>query len=88
MRLTAQLKCLYSNARSIGDKQEELEAAVEFENYDLIAVMDTWWDGSHHWNTGIAGIAGYELFRRAGRKGGAGALPSMLGRGLIAKSCL
>lgn len=25
------------------------------ENYDLIAVVETWWDGSHHWNTIVEG---------------------------------
>jgi len=28
-RSTAQLKCIYTNARSMGNKQEELEAIVQ-----------------------------------------------------------
>ncbi|KAK4806851.1 hypothetical protein QYF61_012572 [Mycteria americana] len=38
---TAQLKCLYTNARSMGNKQEELEATVHQENYDMVAIMET-----------------------------------------------
>ncbi|KAK4817905.1 hypothetical protein QYF61_002388 [Mycteria americana] len=40
---TAQLKCLYTNARSMGNKQEELEAIVHQENYDMVAITETWW---------------------------------------------
>ena len=45
-RPTAQMKCLYTNARSMGNKQEELEAIVLLESYDLIAITETWWDES------------------------------------------
>ena len=44
---TAQPKCLYTNARSMGNKQEELEATVLLESYDLVAITETWWDKSH-----------------------------------------
>ena len=40
-RLTAQMKCLYTNARSMGNKQEELEAIVLLESYDLVAITET-----------------------------------------------
>ncbi|KAK4820817.1 hypothetical protein QYF61_007211 [Mycteria americana] len=43
---TAQLKCLYTNAHSMGNKQEELEAIVHQENYDIVAITETWWDDS------------------------------------------
>ena len=33
MCLKAQLKCLYTNAHSVGNKQEELEIIVHLENY-------------------------------------------------------
>lgn len=46
----AQLKCLYTNACSMGNKQE-LEATAQLENYDLIAVMETGWDELHNRNT-------------------------------------
>jgi len=38
---TAQIKHLYTNACSMGNKQEELEATVLLESYDLIALTET-----------------------------------------------
>ena len=57
--LKAQLKCLYTKAHSVGNKQEKLETMVHLENCDLIAVAETWWEDSHNWNTTIEG---YKLF--------------------------
>jgi len=73
VRLTAQLKCVYTNTRSIGNKQEELEAIVQQDGYDLVAITETWWDNSHDWH---AVIDGYRLFRkdRPTRRGGRVAL--------------
>ena len=51
MRPVAKLKCLYTNACSMGIKQEELETVVQLRKYDLIAITETWWDESHDWNT-------------------------------------
>jgi len=34
----AQLKCIYTNAHSIGNKQNELGAIVQQENYDIVAM--------------------------------------------------
>jgi len=45
----------------LGNKQEELEATVLLEIYDLIALTETWWDKSHDWSVAIDG---YLLFRR------------------------
>jgi len=72
-RPTAQLKCLYTNAHSMGNKQEELEAIVLLESYDLVARTETWWDKSHDWSDTIHG---YRLFRRdrRGKTGGGIAL--------------
>jgi len=28
----------------MGNKQEELEAIVQLQNYDIVAIMETWWD--------------------------------------------
>ncbi|GAB0209318.1 hypothetical protein GRJ2_003397500 [Grus japonensis] len=69
----AQLKCIYTNARSMGNKQEKLEAAVQLENYDIVAITETRWDESHNWS---AAMDGYKLFRRdrQGRRGGGVAL--------------
>jgi len=60
-RPTAQMKCLYMNARSMGNKQEELEATVLLERYDLVALTETWWNVSHDWSVAIHS---YRLFRR------------------------
>jgi len=49
----AQPKCIYTNACHIGNKQEELEAIVQLENYDVAAVMETWWDDSHNWSVAV-----------------------------------
>ncbi|KAK4829098.1 hypothetical protein QYF61_002049 [Mycteria americana] len=71
--LGAQLRCLYANARSMGNKQEELETCACLQGYDLIDIMDMWWDGSYDWSFGMEG---YRLFRkgRQGRRGGGVAL--------------
>lgn len=37
----AQLKCIYTNARSTGNKPEELEAIVQQENYHIVAITET-----------------------------------------------
>ncbi|KAK4823371.1 hypothetical protein QYF61_001719 [Mycteria americana] len=68
-----QLKCIYINAHSTGNKQEDLEAIVQQENYDIVAITETWWDDSHNWS---AAMDGYKLFRRdrQGRRGGGVAL--------------
>lgn len=44
--LIVQLKCLYTNAHSFGNRQK-LEASVHLENYDLITITETWWDTNH-----------------------------------------
>ena len=72
--MIAQLKCIYFNASSMSNKQEELEAIVQQENYDLGATTEMpWWDDLHNWS---AAMDGYELFRRdrQGRRGGGVAL--------------
>ena len=68
MRPIAKLKCLYTNACSIGNKQEEPETVAQLENYDLTAITETWSDESHNWNTLTED---YRLFRRdrQGRRG-------------------
>ncbi|PKU33270.1 mitochondrial fission process protein 1 [Limosa lapponica baueri] len=57
----------------MGNKQEELEATVQQESYDVVAIMEMWWDDSHDWS---AALDGYKLFRRdrRGRRGGEAAL--------------
>ncbi|PKU47468.1 rna-directed dna polymerase from mobile element jockey-like [Limosa lapponica baueri] len=70
---SAQLKCIYTNTHSMGNKQEKLEAIVWHESYDVVAVTETWWDESNDWS---ATMDGYKLFRRdrQGRRGGGVAL--------------
>ncbi|GAB0197903.1 mitochondrial enolase superfamily member 1 [Grus japonensis] len=41
MRSVAQLKCIYTNAHSMGNKQEDLEAIVQQENYDTVTITET-----------------------------------------------
>lgn len=60
----AQLKCLYTSALSMVNKREELETTGQLENHDLIAIMETWWDGSRNRNTGREGCK--KGFRRDG----------------------
>ncbi|KAK4821003.1 hypothetical protein QYF61_010734 [Mycteria americana] len=36
------MKCPYMNAHSMGNKQEELQATVLLESYDLVAITETW----------------------------------------------
>ena len=73
VRWGAQLKCVYTNAHSMGNKQEELEAIVRQASYELVAITEMWWDHSHDWS---AAVDGYKLFRkdRQGRRGGGVAL--------------
>ena len=69
----AQLKCIYTNAYSMGNNQEDLEAIVQQENVDIAAISETWWDGSHNWG---ATLDGYKFFGRdrLRRRGGGIAL--------------
>jgi len=53
--LVAQLKCLYANAYSMGNKQEELEMCIHLQDYDLIGITETWWYGSYDWSFGMEG---------------------------------
>jgi len=43
VRLTAWLKCICTSAHGMGNKQEELETIVQQDNYDLVAITETWW---------------------------------------------
>ncbi|RMC01239.1 hypothetical protein DUI87_22188 [Hirundo rustica rustica] len=67
------MKCPYTNARSVGNKQEDLEAMVQQQSCDVVAIRGTWWDESRGWSTARDG---YKLFRRdrKGRRGGGVAL--------------
>ncbi|RMC12154.1 hypothetical protein DUI87_11289 [Hirundo rustica rustica] len=73
VKSVAQLECPYTNAYSMSNKQEELEAMVQQQSYDIVAITETWWDESNSWSTAHDG---YKLFRRErkGRRGGGVAL--------------
>jgi len=69
----AQLKCLYANVHSVGNKQEELETCAHLWGYDTIGITEVWWGNSYDWSIGM-GV--YRLFRkdRQGRRGGGAAV--------------
>jgi len=73
MRSRIQLKCICTNARSMGNKQEELEAIVQQDSLDFAAITEKWWDDSHDLS---AAMEGYKLFRKdkGGKRGGGLAL--------------
>ncbi|KAJ7423507.1 mitochondrial fission process protein 1 [Pitangus sulphuratus] len=63
------LKCLYTSACSMRNKQEELGTLAQSQRFDIIIIIsETWWDESCDWS---ALLNGYTLFRRdrQGRKG-------------------
>ena len=78
MRPIAQLKCLYTNACNMGNKQKELEAMVQLENQDLIAITETRWD---EYTTGTLERRATSFTGEIGREGRVVVLPSMLRSG-------
>jgi len=44
----------------MGNKQEQLEAIVQQDSYDLVTITEMWWEDSHDWS---AALDGYKLFR-------------------------
>lgn len=65
----AHFKCLYTNAHSIRNRQEELEALAQFQSYDIIVISEIWWGESWDW---YAMMDSYRLSEgiRQGRPGG------------------
>lgn len=53
VRPTVQLKCIYTNTHSVGNKKEQLEATVWKTSYDLIAITETWCDDSQNWSAAM-----------------------------------
>jgi len=66
---TNHLNCMYTDAHSLGNKQEELELRAQSESYDIIGITETWWDNSHDWRILMDS---YRLFckDKQGRRGG------------------
>lgn len=46
-----QLKCIYTNAHSMGSKHKKLEAIVQQKSY-VFSIMETW-DDSHDWSAAM-----------------------------------
>lgn len=67
------LKCLYTNACSMRNKQEELETLAQSQSYDITGINEIWWEKSCGWS---AMMDCYRLFRRdrQDRRGGEVAL--------------
>lgn len=73
LKSMAQLKCVYPSTRSTGSKQEELQALVQRDSEDSVAVAETWWDDSYGWSAAMGGCKVFSGARR-GRRGGGVAL--------------
>jgi len=54
MQLIAQLKCLYINTYTTDNKQK-LKFTLQLENYDVITIMETWWEKFYNQNTALKG---------------------------------
>lgn len=42
------MKPIYTNARSIGNEEEVLEAIGQKENCEVVGITETWWDDMHY----------------------------------------
>ncbi len=71
----AQLKCLYTNAHSLSNKQDELETVMHLENYDLVANHGK--HGEMTPTTGILPLMGISSLEGIGKVERVGELPSM-----------
>ena len=58
------LNIFYTNARSLNNKMEELEAKVDSEEYDIVAVSETWFKEESDWRTGLEGYKMYRCDRK------------------------
>ena len=66
------MRVAYFNARSIRNKINELKAYVSTNNFDIIAISETWLDFDRRDYRGELEIEGYNLYNRdrIGRRGG------------------
>ena len=58
------LNIFSTNVRSLNNKMEELEAKVDCEEYDIVAVSETWFKEESSWRTGIEGYKVYRCDRK------------------------
>ena len=59
------LKCMYTNTRSLGNKQEEIELRAQSESYVVIGTTEMWWENSLDWKTTMWST---NSFRKIGRE--------------------
>lgn len=60
--LGAQGLCyLYTNAQSLGNRQEKLKFVIQTEGNNLIGITETWWDNSHDLSMAVEK---YELLKK------------------------
>ena len=64
------LNIFYTNTRSLNNKMEELEAKVDSEEYDIVAVSETWFKEESNWRTGLEGYKVYWCDRKERIGGG------------------
>ena len=76
-RLAAPLKCLYNNAHSLGNKQEELEATVLLENHNTVASLKP---GEMIPTTGVWLLMATSCSEGTGKEGGKETLFSTSGK--------
>ena len=72
----AQLKCVYTDVCSMGNKQDELEAIVRQASYDLVAITET--SGGTTPMTGVLQWMATNSSGRIGKGGGVVVWLSML----------
>ena len=60
------LNIFYTNAMSLNNTMEELEAKVDGDEYDVGAVSETWFKEESNWRTGLEGYKVYRCDRKEG----------------------
>lgn len=60
-QLGAHFKCLNRNVQDTGNKQGKFKIHTQLQSYDLIRIMETWWESSPIMS---APMEGYRLFRK------------------------
>ena len=58
------LNIFYTNARSLNNKMEEVESKIDSEEYNIVAVSETWFKEESSWRTGLEGYKVYRCDRR------------------------
>ena len=50
------LNCIHTNAHSQGNKQEDLEHHVLSQTYNVVGLVEMWWDNLHGWRVVVNGL--------------------------------